>query len=531
MSSDSQNEFIKLLADECKMLIDKELDTAFFTAVIADTTPDVSNDDQLTVAVRYVNEEGTPRERLVETKKVTDKTGAGLAKAVLESFQERKINTDSIRFQTYDSASAMSGKYNGAQKGLSELLDRTIIYTPCLPHGSNLAVEHGSNASKIVSFMYDTLEALYVYFSASTKCHLVLSEKLKNAESCLHLKNLSKTRRSARPEAIKAVWASFDEICSSLQNISSNGTFDGDSKTKAFGLLTKIKTFDFIFMIMFMKNVMYKMKLMIDILQTEELDVGGALLAMVETKECLEHIRNDESAIDDEIQAACLFAESFDVDAKSEFRRIHHKRIPPRRLDDAPETSTDLTMTVFYRKEFFQYLDTMMSVLSSKITSLEDSFRPLIDVLDLNAMPSTENIEVLAAVFPIDIPDPDALAAELDVFRSYCDKEVKQKEPLAPFGVRDAANLAIQCHRKHNLFPNVAKIYRLLLTSPPSVCKSKRSFSRLKLLKTYLRSMMSQARLDQLMLLNCERDIVDSIDIESVVDNWAKVRQRRIRIA
>ena len=68
LSSDSQNEFIKLLADECKFLIDKEIDAAPFTAVMADTTPDVSIDDQLTVAVRYVNECGKPCERLLETK-------------------------------------------------------------------------------------------------------------------------------------------------------------------------------------------------------------------------------------------------------------------------------------------------------------------------------------------------------------------------------------------------------------------------------------------------------------------------------
>lgn len=56
-------------------------------------------------------------------------------------------------FQTGDCASAMSGKCKGAQQVLSELLKRKIFHTPCLPHGSNLAVEDGSKASKIVAFM------------------------------------------------------------------------------------------------------------------------------------------------------------------------------------------------------------------------------------------------------------------------------------------------------------------------------------------------------------------------------------------
>ena len=46
MSLDSQNKFIKMLPDQCKTLTDEEINSALFTGVIADTTPDVSNDDQ-----------------------------------------------------------------------------------------------------------------------------------------------------------------------------------------------------------------------------------------------------------------------------------------------------------------------------------------------------------------------------------------------------------------------------------------------------------------------------------------------------
>ena len=61
---------------------------------------------------------------------------------------------------------------------------------------------------------------------------------------------------------------------------------------------------------------MYKMQLMIDTLQTEELDVSAALLVMAETKESLEHICKDESGVNNEVQAACSFAKQFDVDAE-----------------------------------------------------------------------------------------------------------------------------------------------------------------------------------------------------------------------
>ena len=60
------------------------------------------------------------------------------------------LNPDLIRFQTYDSAASMSGKYNGAQENLSQILGRKIKYVACLPHGGNLVIEHGCKASKLV---------------------------------------------------------------------------------------------------------------------------------------------------------------------------------------------------------------------------------------------------------------------------------------------------------------------------------------------------------------------------------------------
>ena len=183
MSPESQNRFIRMLADECRQMIEAEISKAPFTAVIAGTTIDVSNDDQMAFVVRYVSEEGKPRERLLETKKVMNKTGEGLAKAILQAAQERNLDTNTIRFQTYDSALTMSGKYKGAQQVLSDLLERPVIYTACLPHGSNLVIEHGSDASFVIGSMYQTIEALYVFFSASTRRTHHLNEVMKMSGS------------------------------------------------------------------------------------------------------------------------------------------------------------------------------------------------------------------------------------------------------------------------------------------------------------------------------------------------------------
>jgi hypothetical protein len=67
-------------------------------AVMADTTPDVSNKDQLAVAVRYLVTNNHPVERLVQVKEATDKTGEGMANEILSSLAECKIDNSIVTF-------------------------------------------------------------------------------------------------------------------------------------------------------------------------------------------------------------------------------------------------------------------------------------------------------------------------------------------------------------------------------------------------------------------------------------------------
>ena len=76
-------------------------------------------------------------------------------------------------------------------------------------------------------------------------------------------------------------------------------------------------------------------------------------------------------------------------------------------------------------------------------------------------------------------------------------------------------------------FPNTVIEYRILLTIPVTVASAERSFSKLKLLKTYLRSTMSQERLNGLALIAIENDILETIKYEDLIDDFASKSVRR----
>ena len=74
---------------------------------------------------------------------------------------------------------------------------------------------------------------------------------------------------------------------------------------------------------------------------------------------------------------------------------------------------------------------------------------------------------------------------------------------------------------------------RIFLTTGISVASCERSFStcKLKLIKNYLRSTMSDARLTNLAILSIERELTDEIDFDDVISEFAaRKAQKKIRL-
>uniref|UniRef100_A0A7N0TPJ7 HAT C-terminal dimerisation domain-containing protein n=1 Tax=Kalanchoe fedtschenkoi TaxID=63787 RepID=A0A7N0TPJ7_KALFE len=76
-------------------------------------------------------------------------------------------------------------------------------------------------------------------------------------------------------------------------------------------------------------------------------------------------------------------------------------------------------------------------------------------------------------------------------------------------------------------YPNVMIAYQILLTVLVTVASAERSFSKLKLLKTYLRSSMSQERLNDLGILSIEKDMFRNIEYDILVNDFASKNARR----
>jgi hAT family C-terminal dimerisation region len=81
-----------------------------------------------------------------------------------------------------------------------------------------------------------------------------------------------------------------------------------------------------------------------------------------------------------------------------------------------------------------------------------------------------------------------------------------------------------------SLFGQVDVLLRLLLVVPASSATAERSFSCLRRLKTFLRSTMSQSRLNHLAVLHVHQDRTDVLDLQAVFLEFVAKNDHRKRV-
>ena len=144
---------------------------------------------------------------------------------------------------------------------------------------------------------------------------------------------------------------------------------------------------------MFAKNVFIKTKMMTKVLEKETLDITGAIEALQITEKSIQQIRESDMQLSNLVQAAVSFASTFEVDANAEYRKFHRKRRMPRRLDENHNTTAELEMPLFYRKEFTAVLDVLLAQIHTKTENIQCAFKPLLEGLCPREIPTCMQIE------------------------------------------------------------------------------------------------------------------------------------------
>ena len=80
------------------------------------------------------------------------------------------------------------------------------------------------------------------------------------------------------------------------------------------------------------------------------------------------------------------------------------------------------------------------------------------------------------------------------------------------------------------LMQQVCNVARLLLTLPATNATSECTFSTMRGLKTYLRSTMSQTRLNHVMILSIHKELVSELDLHDIANQFVSGSEPRLHV-
>ena len=117
--------------------------------------------------------------------------------------------------------------------------------------------------------------------------------------------------------------------------------------------------------------------------------------------------------------------------------------------------------------------------------------------------------------------EKDSLLTQLEMF----------KQIINASNLHEAKVVSQNMHLEvRNLFSQVAILMKLLLVCPVSSCECERSLSALRRFKTWLRSTMTQRRLNCVCVCHVHRDTLDELDVDYLAREFASRSEIRRKI-
>ncbi len=476
-------------------------------SVIIDGTQDVSGTEQESICLRYVDSDLEPREEFIGLYETSSTTGEHISKIVSDVLLRLNLPISGLRGQTYDGAANMSGHLSGVQAHIRKE-QPLAIYVHCGPHCVNLVTQAACSTTPIVRDALQWTHELGCLFGQSGKFKTIFKSVAKSTSgSYITLKPLCPTRWTVRTPAIDAILGQYEAVLAALEEMASSNT--SDTASRANGLYERFQKGTTVLGLFLAKEVMMGLEGMNTSLQGRGKKVGGMLSAVDCVKKHFQSQRTEEAFITVYTSATDL-ATSLDIEPI----KMPHLRKPQRRHAGPAEPYVPSTDQEYYRVQFFKVLDIVTTQLTKRFE--QEGLQHLVklekvllsgqddDVVDLYPELQFQSLKVQLAMFTANYT------------YKTCSEVTEIMRNMVP--------------EVHGLFSQVEALLRLLLVVPASSAEAERSFSALRCLKTWLRSSMSQTRLNSVAVCHVHRERMYNLDKKKLCQECVEVTDRRMHV-
>lgn len=300
---------------------------------------------------------------------------------------------------------------------------------------------------------------------------------------------------------------------------------DASKATEARGILLQVQSFQFVLCLIIFDRLLTCIKGLSDELQSVQLNLDKAAGLVVGTIKTIESFRSDEEWIK-LLSYAKSVADAHDISthiptANSSRQR---RRAMPQRYSD--EVVFETTGSRECPSE-----DDADSILKTNL------YFPILDavLVEFNSRFSKKNLELMKSLhaccptadefLEITLLKPLISAYDLD-YQQLITETTLAKASLQGKEMEDVSDALLELIPLKVAFPNLIQLLQIALTISVSTAKCDRTFSTLKRIKSYLRTTMSEERLNNMAILSIEHDLGKAIDTKEIISQFSQANRR-----
>jgi hAT family C-terminal dimerisation region len=468
-------------------------------------------------------------------------------------------------------------------QGRLKQINENLVYTWCYAHKLNLSISKSVSCVLSAKNLFGLLQSAHTFCSESYKRTIQwekVTAELKGHKKLIRLENFGKTRWYSNDRSLRKIFKSYSDIDTDvyvallkfLNNVKTSESFEPKASFEASALLDNFTKMETILTALTFLKIFDILGPTAKYFQTKGLNMMAALKMVQSAAKEIKNFRDSfaelkEKAVDFAIAVNDIISDEMDVCVEetipaSRIRRV--KRRDGEKASDEPilnelekyrvnqflvifdTTYQSITerfcgesnelieeMSMFHPESFAKLaklktlklpflarvLKIESGVLVKELKHFANQFSSFTNVIDL------ENVSLIDSEDDCDSDEDEDEDVDSDDNESDDEKEThKCKTPQKPCNKCLACCFILLCKLNLHIstYTNLHRAYEYFMTLPCTEVACERAFSKLKIIKSRLRSSLLQKHLDSLMLMFIERELTYELDVDAIIESFAR---------
>lgn len=472
---------------------------------------------QVVLILRWVDDDLCAHEEFIGLYEVPTIEASSLVFVIKDTLLRMNLALAKARGQCYDGASNMAGIRNGVATQIQKEESRAI-FTHCYGHSLNLAASDTVRRCKTMKKALETTHEITKLVKYSPRReNLFNTIKGEMAPGMPGVRTLCPTRWTVRVDSMQSIVQNY-AVLQELWDQAIDIVHDTETIARIRGVASQMQSFDFFFGLILGELLLRHTDNLSRTLQKSCSACEGQMVADMTKKTLLG------------MQSFDLFWEkvkrmAVDVDVSDPV--LPRKRKAPQRFEEgSAPPEFQLSPKNMYRQVYYEALDLIVQAIGDRFNQPGYRMYCCLEALILKAVKKETFSEELEAVLDVYSSDLNAqnLKVQLEILGS-------NMEPESIMDITDVkTKLQQMSPAQRALLNEVILVMKLILVMPATNATSERSFSAMRRLKSYLRSTMTQERLNHLMVMHVHKDLTDSLVLTDVANEFVSKCERRLQV-